>query len=171
VGSIPRASEAALQDTRGNTDCSASRLAAARVRSAARRALADHQPRGADAARRAPSRRHRQRHPVRPRAATRTAPQPHQAPPHPPSSVRLHGGLRPVADNGARMLQGRLHHAGIGGGTLPGHARQYGSLRTVDGQLHLVPRPVRPHSGLWLNWRGSAPSMHPLLLAAPPSDL
>ena len=83
-------------------------------------------------------------------------------------SVRLHGGLRPVADHGARIPQGGLRHAGIGGGTPPGHARQYGSLRTVDGQLHLVPRPVRPHSGLWLNWRGSAPSMHPLLLSAPP---
>jgi hypothetical protein len=39
------------------------------------------------------------------------------------ASERLHGGLWGTTGHGARLPQGGLHHTGIGGGTLPGHAR------------------------------------------------
>eukprot|EP01047_Picozoa_sp_COSAG01_P054626 COSAG01_NODE_5990_length_3914_cov_49.915072_3_plen_84_part_00 len=34
-----------------------------------------------------------------------------------------------LADHGARMVQGGLHHAGIGGGILQDHARRHGPPR------------------------------------------
>eukprot|EP01047_Picozoa_sp_COSAG01_P012417 COSAG01_NODE_560_length_15462_cov_18.361192_2_plen_282_part_00 len=50
---------------------------------------------------------------------------------------------------GARLPQGGLHRADIGGGILPGHARRHGPLCLPGGQHHLLPRPVRLHGGLW----------------------
>ena len=44
-----------------------------------------------------------------------------------------------LADHGARMVQGGLHHAGIGGGILQDHARRHGPPRLLGAQLHLVP--------------------------------
>ena len=63
------------------------------------------------------------------------------------STVEGEGGSRTsegdeggaLADHGARMVQGGLHHAVIGGGILQDHARRHGPPRLLGGQLHLGP--------------------------------